>query len=149
HLGRIGGREGERAALQPPEVEGEAVPLPGQDLQPVAAAIAEHVQVTAEGVPAEVVADHGLQAVEALATVLRLGTDPDPPGQAEGGHGCPPRAAIRRATAAGSAPSGTRTSKPLGRITSAVRSGRTRTGANVGAGGPGSGSRVASRRRQV
>src|SRR5262249_21346814 len=115
------------------EIEGEAVTLPGQDLQPVAATIAEYEQIAAERVPAEVVPDHGLQAVEALATVLRLDTDPDLPGQAEGEHGGLPRAATRRATAAGSAPSGTWTISPPGNTSSALRSATTWTAANLGA----------------
>src|SRR5262249_35201386 len=118
--------------LQPPQVKGEAVPLPGQDLQPVPAAVPKYKQVAAQRVPAEVVADHGLEAVKALATVLRLDTDPDPPGQAEGEHSCLPRAATRRATASGSAPSGTRTTTPPGNTSSALGSVTTWTAANLG-----------------
>jgi hypothetical protein len=58
--------------LQPPEVEGEAVPLPSQDLQPVAAAVAEHVQVAAKRVTSQVGGHDGGQPVDALAPVLRL-----------------------------------------------------------------------------
>src|SRR5262249_4668908 len=61
---------------------------------------------------------------------------PSPP---EGQHGPPPRAATSRATAAGSALTGTRRTSPVGRTTAAVGSGTTRTGANVGAGGVGAG----------
>src|SRR5207248_2704588 len=103
-VGRIGRREGERPLLQPAEVEGKPVPLPGQDLETVPATIAEHVQVTTQRVPSEVIPDHGLEPVEALPAVLWLDTDPDSAGQTEGQHGPPPSAATSRATAAGSAP---------------------------------------------
>src|SRR5262245_23463083 len=45
HLGPVCGREAERTALQAPDVECEAVPLPGQDLQPIAAAILEDEEI--------------------------------------------------------------------------------------------------------
>src|SRR5262249_23401503 len=134
HLSGLGGRQGETPACQPPEVEGKAVPLPGQDLQSVSAAVAEDEQVTAERVPAQVSGHDGGQPVDALAPVLRLEADPDPPGQPEGQHGAPPRATTSRATAAVSAPIGTRTISPLGKTTSAGGSRTTRTGANVGVG---------------
>src|SRR5262245_29561628 len=98
--------------------------------------------------------DHALKPVDALATILRLDTNPNPAGQPQGQHGCPPRAATRRATAAGSAPAGTRRTRPVGRTTSTVGSGTTRTAANVGAGPEGGsvvvgGTRSASSRRRA
>src|SRR5262249_22282898 len=140
--------------LQPPQVEGEAVPLPGQDLQPVPAAVAEDEQVAAQRIPGQMIPDHGLQPVEALASILRLDADPDPAGQSQSQHGYLPSAATRRATAAGSTPTETRTTRLVGRMTSTVGSEMTRTAAKVGAGPEGvsgvvGGTRTASSRRRA
>jgi hypothetical protein len=102
---------------QPAEVEGEPVPLPGQELQPVPAAILEHEQVARERVPDGVVAAHGGEGVEPRAGVHWVDAHADSAGQAEGQNGVPPRAATSRATAAGSAATGARTTSPVGRMT--------------------------------
>src|SRR5947209_1058525 len=86
-VGRGGGGKGERAALQSAQVKGEAVALPGQDLETVPAPIAEDKEVAAEWVAGEVRGHDGGQAVDALAAVLRPEADPNPPGQAESQHG--------------------------------------------------------------
>src|SRR5262249_47346135 len=127
--------EGERPALQPAEVESESVPLPGQDLQPVATLVPKHEQVTGERILGQVRGDHGLEPVEALPAIDGLGAYPNPAGETEGQHGPPPSAATRRATASGSAPAGTRTTTPVGSTTSSGMPGTTRTAAKLGGGG--------------
>src|SRR5262249_50217668 len=128
-------REGERPAFQPAGGEGEPVPLPGQDLQPVPALVAEHVQGARERGSTQVRGHHRPEAGEALATILRGGAGPNSAGETEGQHGSPPSAATRRATAAGSAPAGTRTTTPVGSTTSTGMLGTTRTAAKLGGGG--------------
>src|SRR5262249_5529654 len=125
----------ERPALQPAEVESEPVPLPGQDLQPVATLVPEHEQVPRKRILGQVGSDHGLEPVEALPAIDGLGADPNAAGETEGQHGPPPRAATRRATAAGSAPAGTRMTTPVGSTTSTGMPGTTRTAAKLGGGG--------------
>src|SRR5262245_6908498 len=147
-VGRVPGREGERAPYQPAHIQPVTVALPGQDLETVPAAVAENKQIAAARVPAQVGGHDSRETVEALAPVLRLEAKPNPPGQPEGQHAPPPRAATSRATAVGSVPTGTRTISPLGRTTSAVGSGTTRTGANAGAGGVVDRARAARRLRQ-
>jgi len=71
------------------------------------------------------------------STVLRGDAHPDPPGRSQGQHGGPPSADTSRATAAGSVPTGTRTTRPAGRTTSSTGSATTRTAANAGADGTG------------
>src|SRR5207253_476340 len=82
---------------------------------------------------------HHLQSVETFATILRGGADPDPAGQTEGQHGAPRSARTSRATAAGSAPTGTRRTNPLGTTISTVGSEINRTAANDGFGPGGAG----------
>src|SRR5262249_25884563 len=132
HLDSVGGREPERALLQATDVEGEPVPLPGQDLQPVPAPVAEHVQVARQGVLAQVGGHRRLQPDEALPPILRGDADPDPAGQPEGQHVPPRRATTSRATAAASAPTGARRISPPGTTISTTGSGITRTAANEG-----------------
>src|SRR5262249_32828265 len=132
-VGCVAAGESERAALQPAQIQREAVALPREDLQAIPATIAEDEQIAAERVPAEVRRHEGRQAVDALAPILRLAGDPDPPGEAKGQHAPPPKAAMSRAITTGSVPIGTRTTSPVGRMTSAVASGTTRTAAKAGA----------------
>src|SRR6478736_6260506 len=72
----LGGWEGEGATFQAPEVQGEAVALPGEDLQPIAATVLEDKQVAGERVSAEVGGDNGTETVKALAAVDGCGTQP-------------------------------------------------------------------------
>src|SRR5262245_52100403 len=150
-LGGIRLRAREGALLQPAEVEGEPVPLPGQDLQPVSALVAEHVQVARERVLAQMGCHNRLKPVETFATILRGRADPDPAGQPEGQHGAPRNARTNRATAATSAATGARRMIPPGTTISTVGSEVTRTAANdgfgAGAGAFGDGLRRASSRR--
>src|SRR5262245_11041328 len=132
HLDSVGGRESERALLQAADVEGEPVPLPGQDLQPVPALVAEHVQIARQRVLAQVGGHGRLQPVEALPPILRASADPDPAGQPEGQHVPPRRATTSRATAPASAPTGARRTSPPGTTIAIIGSGITRTAANEG-----------------
>ena len=96
--------------------------------------------------------DDGREPVVALAAVHGIDTQPDAAGQPEGQHGRAPKAVTSWATAAGSAPAGTRTTTPVGSTTSTTAGGVTRTGTKVGTGGvggPDSWSRAASSRRQA
>src|SRR4051794_4490970 len=60
-------REGEGAAFEPAQVEREAVPLPGQDLQAVATLVAKNEQVARKRIAFETRLHHGREAVETLA----------------------------------------------------------------------------------
>ena len=82
-LGGVAGREGERAALQPAQVQREAVALPGQDLQAIAAAIAEDEQITAQRVAAQMGRHDGCESVHALTAVLRLQAHPNTTGHSK------------------------------------------------------------------
>ena len=139
----------ERPLLQPPEVEGEPVPLPGQDLQPVPPLVPEHEQVAAQWVAGQVGRDHGRPARRNSSGRLAAGRKSRSGRSARGLARPTPSAATRRATAAGSAPTGTRTSNPPGRTISIVGSGITRTAANDGLGTAGAAGRGIAPGRRV
>jgi len=64
-------REAERALLESAQVEREAVALPGENLQPIAALVAEDEQVAGERVAFEAGLHDGREAVETLAAIDR------------------------------------------------------------------------------
>ena len=82
-VGSVAVREGERAAFQPAQIKCKAVALPRKDLQAVPATIAEDEQITAKRVAAQMRRYDGCEPVNALASVLRLETNPNPSGQSE------------------------------------------------------------------
>jgi len=87
-------------------------------------------------IAAEHSADDAVQAVDPLAAVDRFDGQVDGARQAEGQHDVAPKAWAKRDTCEASAPSGTRSRMPGGRITSTtvVASATTRTGTNAGEG---------------
>src|SRR5581483_12400659 len=139
--GQLGGRdaefrsvragEGEGALFQATQVQGETVALPGQDFEPIAAAILEDKQIARQRIAAELRRDHRRQAVETLAAIHGLDAHPDAAAQAEGQHDAALKAATSMATVWASVPAGTRTTTPVGSTISTIASGTTRTGTNV------------------
>src|ERR1700687_4894685 len=132
HLGCLRTRKGEGAAFQAPQIQGETVPLPGQDLQPVAATILEDKQIARQWIAVALCRDHGREPVKALAAIDRLDAHPDAAAAAQSQHVAALKAATRVATAAASAPAGTRTTNPVGSTTSRPRPDSTRKGTNRG-----------------
>src|SRR3954454_24444295 len=67
--------------------DGEAVAVPVEDLEAVAAAVGEDEEVSGEGVELQDALSQRRQAVEALAHVSRLGGEVDADGGAQSEHG--------------------------------------------------------------
>jgi len=117
----LGERDAERALLQPLHPDGEAVAVPPEDLEAVAAARAEDEEVTRQRVVAEGLAHERGERVEALAHVAGLDGEEDPDWGGQREHGAA-RSSIGQATSAstmrrsstGSAPSATRSVMPRG-----------------------------------
>lgn len=78
------GGEGEGAAFEAAQVEGEAVAHPGQDLEAVAPAIVKDEQVAALGVAVENGADDTGQPVDALAAIDGINGDENATAREEG-----------------------------------------------------------------
>src|SRR5512135_716766 len=140
------GREAKGPAFQALVPVGQAVSIPVEDLDPIAAPVAEDIQVTRERVEPEGRPDQFGQTVEPFSHVGRLGAQEDPDGRGPAQHRRPSSRARTSPRVLGSKPEGTRTVGPPGstisiggadRVETASRS-TTLTGRKAGAASVGS-----------
>ena len=82
-----GRREGERAAFEPTEVEGEAVAHPGQNLELVPALVLEHEQIARQRIAKQDRSHHAGERVDPLAAVDGVDRHVDAPPTVEVGAG--------------------------------------------------------------
>src|ERR1700676_2554108 len=120
-------------------VDDEAVLVPVQQLDAVAALIAKHEDVPGEGIVVEVLPHLLGQAVEAAAEIDGLGAEPDADSRREAQHGGRPSSRSRRCrSVAASKPGATRSVGPPASTSSMAAgvaetsSATTRTGTKVG-----------------
>src|SRR5438034_8460302 len=134
-LARAGGWPAEGPLLEALVDDDEAVLVPVQQLDAVAALVAKHEDVSGQGIGLQVLADLLGQAVKAAPQIDRLAAEPDADGGRKAQHGgTSSSTASSCRNVAGSKPGGTRTRRPPVRTTSTLparagsSSGTTRTG---------------------